>query len=145
VALIARQIRERGLKSLMMGGDGWDSPELLKAAGDAVSGCYFTNHYSPERKDPVTETFIKTYKNKHGAVPDALAALSYDATSILLKGLDTIKTPSQEELVRFLTTMKTHRGVTGNITFDKNGDAIKSVALLKIEGGKVRYVTTINP
>ncbi|MCX8023456.1 MAG: ABC transporter substrate-binding protein [Syntrophorhabdaceae bacterium] len=145
VALIARQIREKGLKSLMMGGDGWDSPELIKIAGDALSGCYFTNHYSPERKDPVTETFIKKYRGKHGVIPDALAALSYDATMILLRGLDSIKTPSQEELVRFLSAMKNYKGVTGNITFDKNGDAIKSVALLKIEGGRVRYVTTINP
>lgn len=145
VALIARQVREKGLKSVMMGGDGWDSPELLKVAGDAVTGCYFTNHYSPERKDPVAEAFIKRYKEKHGIVPDALAALSYDATMMLLKAVDGVKKPTQEDIAKFLYGLKNHKGVTGNISFDENGDAIKSVVLLKLEKDRVRYIATVNP
>ena len=85
VALIARQVREKGLKSAMVGGDGWDSPELIKVGGAAIIGNYFTNHYSPERKDKVAEAFIERYKQKHGMVPDALAALAYDATMIYLQ------------------------------------------------------------
>ena len=145
VALVARQVREKGLKSVMMGGDGWDSPELLKIAGNAVSGCYFTNHYSPERKDPVAEAFIKRYKAKHGMVPDALAALSYDATMMLLNAFDNAKKPTPEEIIKFLSDLKNYKGVTGTISFDKNGDAIKSAVILKIEKDKVTYITTVNP
>jgi branched-chain amino acid transport system substrate-binding protein len=145
VTLISRQVREKGIKSVMIGGDGWDSPELLKNAGDAVLGCYFTNHYSPERKDPVAEAFIKRYKEKHGAVPDALAALGYDATMMLLRAIDSVKTPTQEEIVKFLGALKHYKGVTGDISFDKNGDAIKSAVINKLEKDRVRYVTTINP
>jgi branched-chain amino acid transport system substrate-binding protein len=145
VTLISRQVREKGIKSVMIGGDGWDSPELLKNAGDAVLGSYFTNHYSPERKDPVAEAFIKRYKEKHGAVPDALAALAYDATMMLLRAVDGVKTPTQEEIVKFLTALKHYKGVTGDISFDKNGDAIKSAVINKIEKDRVRFVTTVNP
>jgi branched-chain amino acid transport system substrate-binding protein len=145
VALIARQVKEKGLKSILLGSDGWDSPELVKIAGNAVVGGYFTNHYSPDRKDPVAETFIKRYKEKHGTVPDALAALSYDATMILLKALDNVKKPAQVDIMKYLTSLKNHKGVTGNISFDKNGDAVKSVVLLKVEKDKVKYMTTINP
>jgi branched-chain amino acid transport system substrate-binding protein len=145
VVLIARQIREKGLKSVMMGGDGWDSPELLKNAGDAVVGCYFTNHYSPERKDPVAEAFIKRYREKHGAVPDALAALGYDATMMLLRAVDSVKAPTPEEIVKILSSLKHYKGVTGDISFDKNGDAIKSAVINRLEKDKVRYVTTVNP
>jgi branched-chain amino acid transport system substrate-binding protein len=145
VALIARQIREKGLKSALLGSDGWDSPELMKIAGSAIIGGYFTNHYSPDRKDPIAEAFIKRYKEKHRAVPDALAALSYDATMILLKAIDSTKKPTQEEIIKYLSSLKNHKGVTGNISFDKNGDAIKSVVLLRVEKDKVKYITTINP
>ncbi len=144
-ALIARQIREKGLKSIMVGGDGWDSPELLKIAGDALTGCYFTNHYSPERKEPVAEAFVKRYKAKHGVLPDAFAALSYDATMILLKAIDRAKKPTQNEIIQVLSGLKNYKGVTGTISFDKNGDAIKSAVLLKIEKDRVRYMSTINP
>ncbi|MBN2537353.1 ABC transporter substrate-binding protein, partial [candidate division WOR-3 bacterium] len=47
VGLIARQAREAGVNAYLLGGDGWDSPEMLKIAGDAIHGGYFTNHYSP--------------------------------------------------------------------------------------------------
>jgi branched-chain amino acid transport system substrate-binding protein len=145
VGLIAKQIRDKGLKSTLLGGDGWDSPELLKIAKDAIVGGYFTNHYSPERKDPKAEKFIRTYKEKHNTVPDALAALNYDAASILLKAIDMAKKLEKEEITKAIYSIKNFEGVTGKINFDKNGDAVKSVVILKVEKDKVKYVTTVNP
>ncbi len=145
VSLIARQVREKGIKSVLLGGDGWDSPDLLKIAGSSILGGYFTNHYSPDRKDPIAEAFIKRYKGKYGTVPDTFAALSYDAAMMLLKALDSSKKASGEEIIKYLSTLKNHKGVTGNIGFDNNGDAVKSVVLLRVEKDKVRYVTTVNP
>lgn len=145
VALVARQLREKGLKGIMIGGDGWDSPELLKIAGNAIVGGYFTNHYSPDRKDPVADAFIKKYKEKFGVVPDALGALGYDSTVMLLKVLDSVKKPTQEEIMKALSTMKNFKGVTGSISFDKNGDAIKSAVILKVDKDGFKYMTTINP
>lgn len=145
VALIARQVREKGMKSILMGSDGWDSPELVKIGGNAVIGGYFTNHYSPERKDKVAEAFITKYKQKHGQVPDALAALSYDAAMIVLLALDKAKKPTSEEIRQVLTTLKNFHGVTGTISFDQNGDAIKSAVVLKVEKDGFKYVTTVNP
>ncbi|HQP54701.1 MAG TPA: ABC transporter substrate-binding protein [Syntrophorhabdus sp.] len=145
VALIAKQIREKGLKSALIGGDGWDSPELIKIAGNAIVGGSFTNHYSPDRKDPVADTFIRKYKEKFGIVPDALGALGYDSTVILLKALDSVKKITQEEIMTALSSVKNYKGVTGTISFDKNGDAIKSAAILKVEKDGFKYLTTINP
>jgi len=145
VALIAKQIREKGLKGIMVGGDGWDSPELIKIGGTSMVGNYFTNHYSPERKDKVAEAFIKKYKQIHGLVPDALAALTYDATMIYLHSLDKAKKASPEEIMKALTALKNYQGVTGSITFDKNGDAIKSAVILKVEKEGIKYITTVTP
>ena len=145
VALIAKQIREKGLKSALIGGDGWDSPELIKIAGNAIMGGSFTNHYSPDRKDTVADTFIRKYKERFGNVPDALGALGYDSTVILLKTLDSVKKPTQEEIMTALSSVKNFKGVTGTISFDKNGDAIKSAVILKVEKDGFKYLTTINP
>jgi branched-chain amino acid transport system substrate-binding protein len=145
VALIAKQLREKGLKSALLGGDGWDSPDLIKIAGNAMVGGYFTNHYSPDRKDPVADAFIKTYKEKYGVVPDAFAALSYDATMVMLKAVDAAKKPTSEEIIGVLGLLKSYRGVTGTISFDKNGDAVKSVVMLRVEKDGFKYVATVNP
>jgi branched-chain amino acid transport system substrate-binding protein len=145
VALIARQVREKGLKAVMIGGDGWDSPELVKIGGTAVLGGYFTNHYSPERKDKIAETFINKYKQKHGQVPDALGALSYDATVIVLQALDKARKPTSEEILRSLNALQSFQGVTGKISFDKNGDAVKSAVVLQVSKDGFKYVATVNP
>lgn len=145
VALIAKQIREKGLKSTLIGGDGWDSPELLRIAGEAVYGAYFTNHYSPERKDPKTESFVKKYREKHNQIPDALAALNYDATWMLLLALDSAKKADREEVAKALSMTKKFEGVTGRIRLDKNGDAVKSVVLLRIDKDGIKYVSSVNP
>ena len=52
VGLIAKQARQLGVKAVFLGGDGWDSPDMAKIAGDAIYGGYFTNHYSPDDPRP---------------------------------------------------------------------------------------------
>ena len=143
--LIVRQLREKAVASALIGTDGWDSPDLLKIAGNTIVGGYFTNHYSPERKDAVAQRFIKKYKEKHGAVPDALAALTYDAAMIILQTLDKIETPTPDGLMKSLSRLKDFQGVTGTISFDKNGDAIKSAVILRVGKDGPRYVTTVKP
>jgi branched-chain amino acid transport system substrate-binding protein len=143
--LIVRQLRERAVNCPLIGTDGWDSPDLLKIAGNTIVGGYFTNHYSPDRKDPVAEKFIKKYKEKHGAVPDALAALTYDATMILLQALDKGDAPVGDAITKYLSRLKDFRGVTGTISFDSNGDAVKSAVILRVEKDGRRYVATVSP
>ena len=80
VSLIAKQVRALGMEIPMLGADGWD--EIVNNAGDEVAGCYYCNHYSPEAEDMEVKEFIKNYKSKYNIVPNALAALAYDATYI---------------------------------------------------------------
>ncbi|MBI5603564.1 MAG: ABC transporter substrate-binding protein [Deltaproteobacteria bacterium] len=145
VALIAKQVREKGLKSVLVGGDGWDSSELIKTGGTAIVGGYFTNHYSPERKDKIAETFIDQYKQKFGHLPDTFAALGYDATMIYLQSLEKSRKAAPEEIMKVLTGLKNYKGVTGTINFDRNGDAIKSAVILKVDKEGFKYMTTVNP
>ncbi len=143
--LIVRQLREKAVRAAVIGTDGWDSPDLVKIAGSTIVGGYFTNHYSPERKDPVAQRFIKRYREKHGEVPDALAALTYDAATILLGALDRAASPAAEPLRTSLAGLKDFQGVTGTISFDKNGDAVKSAVILRVEKDGFRYVATVKP
>ncbi|HUX39868.1 MAG TPA: ABC transporter substrate-binding protein, partial [Rectinemataceae bacterium] len=81
-ALIAKQARELGFKGPIVGGDGWDSPDLVRIGRAAVENCYFTNHYSKDDTRPIVQDFVQKYQAKYGEAPDALAALGYDAMNI---------------------------------------------------------------
>jgi len=61
-ALIMKQARELGFKGYFLGGDGWDSPDLVKIGGDAVEGGFFTNHFSKDDPRPEVQDFVNKYK-----------------------------------------------------------------------------------
>jgi branched-chain amino acid transport system substrate-binding protein len=145
VGLIAKQAREKGIKSVFLGGDGWDSPDLVKIAGKAVEGGYFSNHYSPEDPRPEVQNFIKKYRSKYGTTPDALATLGYDATLIMLSGIQRAKTDDPVAVSRVLAETKNLQVVSGKISYDKDGNPIKSAAVVEIVNGQQKFKATINP
>ncbi len=145
VGLIAKQAREKGVKAQLIGPDGWDSPDLVKIAGPAIEGGYFSNHYSPDDKRPEVVAWVKKYKEKHGQVPDALGTLAYDATNMLLEAIRKAGSDDPKKIREALASMKDFQAVSGKSTMDRNGDCIKSAAILKIDGGKQTFVKMVNP
>ncbi|MCB0309063.1 MAG: ABC transporter substrate-binding protein [Bdellovibrionales bacterium] len=145
VGLILRQARELGIKVPFGGGDGWDSPKLFEIGGKATEGGYFSNHYSPEAEDPFVQSFVKEYEAKYGTVPDALAALGYDSGIIMIEALKNSKSLAGTDIRDALAKTSKIKGVTGIITFNSQRNPIKSAVIIKIEDGKQKYVTTIDP
>jgi branched-chain amino acid transport system substrate-binding protein len=145
VGIIARQAREVGLKVPLMGGDGWDSDKLFELGGSAIQGSYFSNHYSPDNPDPRVQKFIAEYKATYGAVPDALAALGYDAARVAIESLKRAKDLTGPSVRDAIAQTKDFPGVAGTVTLDDNRNAVKSAVVLKVGDGKTQYVTTINP
>ncbi len=145
VANIAVQARSQGITQPLMGGDGWDSPKLYEIGGQALQGCYFSNHYSPQSKDPAVVKFVGDYKAKYGEVPDAMAALGYDAAYIVSDAISRAGSTDKAKIRDALATTKNYPGVTGVISIDKDRNAVKSAVVLKIVGNEGQYVTTIKP
>jgi branched-chain amino acid transport system substrate-binding protein len=154
---IAKQAKEIGLNVPLLGGDGWDSPKLLQGAGGpggALEGSYFTDHYSVDNPDPHVQKFIAAYKAKYGAVPDALAALGYDAAGVLAAAIKTAGAPADgnyssdayhAKVRDAIAATKDYDGVTGKITLNADRNAVKPAVVLQIHGSQYVYKATINP
>ena len=145
VGTIARQARELGITVPLIGGDGWDSPRLWEIGGEALNGCMFSNHYSVDDPAPAVQKFVADYKAKYNQVPDALAALGYDAARILADAMTRAGTTKGDKVRDALSATKDFQGVTGTITINKERNAVKPAVVLKIENGKFVYVTTVKP
>ena len=147
VNLVAKQAKEKGITAPFMGGDGWDSADLDKAA---AAGGFYTNHYSPDDPRAEVQNFIKAYGAKYkddagnAKVPDALATLAYDATNLMLKAIqeagadDTTKVKDALAKISF-------DGVSGKITFDANHDPIKSATILEVAPDAIKFNSVVNP
>jgi branched-chain amino acid transport system substrate-binding protein len=143
--LIAQQARELGITAPLLGGDGWDSPSLVEVAGKAMEGCFFSNHFSAEDKSPIIQEFIKKYQAKHGAVPDAMAALGYDSAMILFDAIKRAGTTEGKALRDAIAATKDFPGITGKITLDDKRNANKPAVILEIKDGKFVYTETVVP
>ena len=145
VATIARQARELGITVPLIGGDGWDSPRLWEIGGEALNGCYFSNHYSVDDPAPAVQKFVADYRKRYNQTPDALAALGYDAARILADAITRAGATSGDKIRDALAATKSFQGVTGQITINAERNAVKPAVVLKIENGKFVYVDTIKP
>ncbi len=146
-ALIARQARDLGLTVPLLGGDGWVADQLLEIGGDALNGCYYSTHFSPENQDPVVQAFVKKFKARWGANenPDAFAALGYDAAFVLVDAIKRAGTTDGPKLRDALAAIKNFAGVTGVTNIDANRDASKPAAIIAIKGGKLEFLKTVAP
>ncbi len=146
VAIIAKQARQIGLKQPLLGGDGWDAPELWQLGGDALNGSFISTHYSVDDPSPAIQMFVREYKQRYGnLLPDAHAALAYDATRVLADAIARANSTNGEKLQAALAETKNFAGVTGVISMDANRNAVKPAVVLKLQDARYIYQETIQP
>ena len=145
VGNVALQARKLGLKTPLLGGDGWDSVKLGEIAGSSIEGCFYSNHYSHEDPNPRVQDFIKKYNERYKQIPDGLAALGYDAAWILFEAMKRTESLDGKSLAAELAKTKDFDGVTGRISIDADRNAVKPAVILEMKAGKPKFVTTIQP
>lgn len=145
--MICSQARELGYTGTFLGVDGTDGVLAIEGADVSVfDGMYFANHYSADSDSPVTQAFIKEYKERYGATPNALAALGYDGAMIVCDALERVYNDgvkidgesSYEAIIEALRATEVD-GVTGHITFDENNNPIKTLSIIQIKDGAYHF------
>src|SRR5262245_59371189 len=146
VAIAAKQARAIGLTQPLLGADGWDAPELWPLGGDALNGSYISTHFFADNPAPAIRQFVEGYKQRYGnLLPDAHAALGYDAARMLFEAIARSGTRDELRLRDALAQTKNFPGVTGVISIDADRNAVKPAVVLKLQDARFIYQETIEP
>lgn len=145
VGVISNQTKQLGIKAPLLGGDGWDAPQLWQLGGASLNGNYISNHYSVDDPSPAIQKFVADYKARFNILPDALAALGYDSMKVLADAIKRAGTTESAKLRDAIAQTKNFPGVTGQITIDQDRNAVKPAVVLKLQDSKFVYETTISP
>ncbi|MGC2238705.1 MAG: ABC transporter substrate-binding protein [Pyrinomonadaceae bacterium] len=147
VGIIAKQARELGMNQPLLGGDGWDSPELWKLGGNSLKPAYISNHYSADNPAPEIQNFVKAYTAKFSVAPDSLAALAYDSAKVLADAIKRAGGTDSAKLKDAINATKDFPGVTGKITLDSSRNAVKPAVVLELNpaASKFDFKETIYP
>ena len=155
--LILPQAQANGVTAQIIASDTWENESIVMAAGSAAEGVVFSTFFDEnDESTPLAKDFVtgfKAYLNEdaqritlNGGTDGvaAVSALGFDAYMSMvegLKALDGVEGELTSVNLRDALVGINFDGVTGNITFDENGDANKDAAYLKqVVDGKFTFV-----
>ncbi|NCC23589.1 MAG: ABC transporter substrate-binding protein [Deltaproteobacteria bacterium] len=152
VALIIKQAHDLGWKNPFMGADAWGNSELMPLCGDNCKGQFFSTHYAAAGATGATKVFIDRYKEKYGYEPADVAALTWDATRLVLQAIQntgglTGKVRADRKAIRdAMAAIPEFPGITGDMKFDEEGDPIKCAVVVQIsEQGEFVFTKSVCP
>lgn len=123
----------------LLGSSVWNSPELIKLAGEYVEGSIFVDGFFAGSSKEETTEFVSRFRELYGYEPGLLEAESYDASMILIRALQR-GWLTRRDVRDSLSEMEEYRGVTGPISFDGDGEAVKELVVLTVEGGRIKEI-----
>ena len=142
---MVRQMASLGIKAKFMGGDGMQTPNFIKIAGDAAEGVLASTPGLPMTQMPGGKDFLAKYKTKFNAEVELYAPMGYDAVMVFV---DAMKRAGSTDPAKFLPEVgKTnYQGVIGPIAFDDKGDLKNGpITIYVVKGGKWEPLETVTP
>ena len=140
---MAKQMKQLGIKSTLLAGDGVCSPEFIKLAGDAAGILHCSMAGEAVEKMAKGADFVAKYKAKFNQDVQIYSPYSYDAVYVIA---DAIKRAGKADRASITAAMPAtnYPGLTGQIAFDEKGD-IKggAISMFKVVDGKMQYVSTV--
>jgi branched-chain amino acid transport system substrate-binding protein len=130
----------------LLGGDGWESPELFRLSGPNIipGKVFISSHFSLQYSQGTGSPFVKDFQRSYGVLPNAISALGYDAVGVLVDALRRATVMDKRGLQQAVISTTDFRGVTGKISINEKRNVVKDVYILKALKGKFALETTIS-
>ena len=151
--MIVTQARQQGYDKVFLGVDGWSGiyggSENYADAAD-LHDCYYCCAFSASNESEVTKQFIEDYEAAYNETPTNFCALGYDAAMVLAGGLIAAEEaglePGSDDYKQAVIDgifANTVDGVTGSISYEDNGDPVKSSLIITFaeDGSEVTFDT----
>lgn len=142
--------KRMGITATFLGTDQWNLPEFEEAIVKMkMNNVSFATVFDPDTDTTVmSESFLKAYRAKFGedAVPESAVALGFDAYMIAVDALNKAGTALDGDAIRHcIAKTVAFPGSSGTITFDSNGDPIKTVVVKNITPRGAESAYTMEP
>lgn len=150
-ANIINQAADLGMDVMFLGSTDWSSKEFRSELSSSVSKEHlaFVNFFTADDTiNQESEKFLEAYHEKYGKdkEPEDSVALGYDAYLIAINAVnDAGNDPSGNDIRKVLASAKEFQGASGNITFNTEGDPLRSAQISTWEGKKIVSTYTVEP
>jgi len=158
-AMIISQARDAGITCPIMAGDTWDDISIAQRTGDKATDIFFSAFFdADDTSNEAGKAFVDGFKawvaadktriENNGGTADAISSVTpcgYDAYMAAVHAIEAANSTVGSDIQAALTTLQVPGLVTGDLSFDENGDAVKTYAVIKtIKDGQIVYYSTYN-
>jgi branched-chain amino acid transport system substrate-binding protein len=120
---ILQEAKRQNFSAIFVGGDGWQG---ILADTATSEGAYIGMSFTPEDPSPAARAFVAAFTKKYNTLPDAHAALAYDATRLVAMALKEKGADRRgiRDYLHSLNRETAYAGLTGPAFFEDNGDPV---------------------
>jgi branched-chain amino acid transport system substrate-binding protein len=137
IATLLKQSKELGLNKTYLSISTVYDKKIIEMSKTAAEGLVFSAPlYDDNNTDYMTQKFVKLFTKENNSSPDILAAYGYDVVMISYKAISESQHNKLSEIIKNLYGIKNYPGVTGNTSFDKNGDVLKQLKIFTVKNGQ---------
>ena len=129
---VLQELRRQGIKAPLIGGDILFTDEFLKNGDELTVGTIIYAGFFPADNSPVVSRFVSEYKKRTGKEPGVYPAVAYDSFMLIANAIKQAKSTEPVKVRDSLSKIKDFQGVTGKITMDTNGEAMKQPYILHV-------------
>ena len=133
---ITTQARELGLRQPIVGGNGFNSPDLIKNAGEAAEGVIVGAAWNSASSNPKSQDFLKNFKAKYNQDPDQFAAQAYAGVYIMAEAIKNAGSTERTAIRDALAKIRDLDTVLGKFSFNEKRDAVHPAVVQQVKGGK---------
>lgn len=132
LGILLKQIHELDMNNIkLFSAQPAEDPEVKKIAGKSIYNKLIYSTTTPDLENSLktTKKFIKNYKAMYADKPMIFSYEAYDAANLAIEAI--IKRGNNSEKIKnYLYGVKNYSGVSGEFSFDKNGDVTKEIRIV---------------
>jgi len=136
---IVSQARQLGIPKTVriIGGNGFNSPALIKNAGEASEGVIVGAAWNISSTNPLNVKFVDDYTKKYNRPPDQFAAQAFAGVHIAYQAAKAAGTADNRKAIRdAMVKIKGLDTLLGKFSFTEGRDADHSPVVQEVKGGK---------
>ena len=135
---IVSQARQLGIPKTIpiIGGNGFNSPALMKNAGESAEGVIVGASWNASATNPLNVKFVEDYTKKYNRAPDQFAAQAFTGVQIVYHAATAAKSVERKAIRDAMAKIKDMDTVLGSFGFTEGRDANHTPVVQEVKGGK---------
>ena len=107
---------------------------------DYVQTAIFPDGFYPGSESEKVKDFVSSYFQIYGTFPEYSEAVAYDTAMIVMNTLSSPSVISRKDMVNYLQSNTFDKIITCPITFDLQGEPVKSLKLFQVTGNEIKLI-----